>query len=441
MNSASRWITSKQYTDCLREIGNKFLDYFRNRSVSLPLHIQIVCGLLSLPDVEKLLSRKPYLANVHDDDGRVPLMLHWHTSFLLKFLEYGADPNACDNRGNTVLMYQRYNMKLCKILLQFGADINAKNNDGISLISMALEDGLPIQPLLDDGAIWQPVDRNKKDTIFLNCLTNESIEVLSKIVSDNLPSDEIFHFARVWSGCHCQEKFEWLKQLKTFYPTMTKAAFSEKEKHIFEEEFNLRKRDISSESFMILLANMRDCLDEPSTLNKYLIDSPEVLKNVQNLEILEILLSAGEDPNVGIKWKRNIIATEILYGAVYSHNLEKVRVLLKYGVNPSTGKEDMDIDDTCVACAIRNNDLDILELLINANADLNYAIRCDRTPIITAIRQNNLPALKMLIEAGANPNLVDQYGRIPRLYLDEKNNSKELITYFETISNSIEEKV
>ncbi len=368
-------------------------------------------------------------------------MLHWHTSFHLKFLEYGADPNACDNRGNTVMMYQRHNMELCKILLQFGADINAKNKDGISLISMALEEGLPIQPLLDAGAIWQSVDKNKVDKIFLNSLTNESIDVLSKIMSDNLPSEEIFHFARVWSGCHCQEKFEWLKQLRTFYPSMTKATFSENEKVIFMTEFNIRKQDVTSQAFKLLLSNMRDCLDEPSTLNKYLFYSPEVLKNVQNLEILEILLSAGEDPNVDIKWKSNIIATEILYGAVYSHNLEAVRVLLKYGVNPSIGKEDMDIDDTCVACAIRNNDLDILKILINANADLNYAIRCDRTPIITAIRQNNLSALKMLIEAGANPNLVDQYGRIPRLYLDEKINSKELITYFETISDSMVEKI
>ena len=437
MNSTSRWITSKDYTDCLQEIGYKFLDYFRNRSISLPLHIQIVCGLLSLSDVEKILLSKPYLANVHDDDGRVPLMLHWHTSFHLKFLQYGADPNACDNRGNTVLMYQRHNMELCKILLRFGADVNAKNKDGISLISMALAEGLPIQPLLDVGAIWKPVDQNNRNAIFLNCLTSESIEVLSKIVSDNPPSEEIFHFARVWSGCHCQEKFEWLKQLSTFYPSITKTTFSENEKMIFETEFNLRKHDVTSQAFKLLLANMRDCLDEPSSLNKYLIHSSEVLKNVQNLEILEILLSAGEDPNVDIEWKNNTVATEILYEAVFSHNLKAVRLLLKYGVNPSIGKESMNIEDTCIACAIRNNDLDILKMLIEANADLNYATRCDRTPIITAIRQNNLLALKMLIEAGANPNLVDQYGRMPRMYLDKEKNSQELIAYFEIISDSM----
>jgi hypothetical protein len=57
--------------------------------------------------------------------------------------------------------------------------------------------------------------------------------------------------------------------------------------------------------------------------------------------------------------------------------------------------------ETCVACAIRNNDLDILRLLMDANADLNFAPRETGIPVVVAIKSNNLPALKMLVDGGA----------------------------------------
>ena len=74
-------------------------------------------------------------------------------------------------------------------------------------------------------------------------------------------------------------------------------------------------------------------------------------------------------------------------------------------------------------------------MLIDAKADLNFAIRCNRTQILTAIREDNLPALKMVIEGGADPNLADPYGRIPIGWLDRKRNSPELCAYFEAIVN------
>jgi ankyrin repeat protein len=92
----------------------------------------------------------------------------------------------------------------------------------------------------------------------------------------------------------------------------------------------------------------------------------------------------------------------------------------------------MDRDDTCVSRAILDNELEILQVLINAKADLNFAIRCDRTPIITAIRCNNLPALKLVVEGGADPCLVDQYGRTPEGYLSN-DTSPELCGYFKPV--------
>lgn len=397
MSTHAKWITAEEYTECLQEIGEQFLRYFHKRRNSLPLHIQIVCGMLSLQDLKKMLAAKPYLVNVRDDFGRTPIMVYWHSILYRFLLEHGANPNQCDNDGNTVLMYHRQNVEMIELLLSYGADINAKNNEGVSLLAMAQLEGLPIQPLLDAGAIWQPVTRDKKNEVFLNCLPNESLEILSRIISDNVISEETYHFARVWSGCHCQQKFEWLGQLENRFTYPKEEDFTEEEAKIFEREFQLRKCDVESEGFKVLLNNMKECLWEPSALNKYLVRDPAVLLGVSNVEILEILLKAGADPNLGVEWKNNTDAGSILYSAVVSRNSKAVRLLLDAGANPTSGTSYKDCDDTNVACAIRNNDLDILKMLIDAKADLDFAIRCNRTPIITAIKRNNLPALKMLM--------------------------------------------
>ena len=93
----------------------------------------------------------------------------------------------------------------------------------------------------------------------------------------------------------------------------------------------------------------------------------------------------------------------------------------------------MEHDDTCIARAIVDNDLEMLQLLIKSpNADLNFAIRCNRTPIIMAIRTDNLPALKKLVKAGADPCLADQFGVPPIEFLKE-NNSPELRKYFKAV--------
>ena len=67
----------------------------------------------------------------------------------------------------------------------------------------------------------------------------------------------------------------------------------------------------------------------------------------------------------------------------------------------------MDMDDTCITCAIRNNDLESLQLLIDAKADLDFAIRDNRSPVVVALLCDNLKALKMLVKGGATAFPLD----------------------------------
>ena len=65
------------------------------------------------------------------------------------------------------------------------------------------------------------------------------------------------------------------------------------------------------------------------------------------------------------------------------------------------------MDDTCITCAIRNNDLESLQLLIDAKADLDFAIRDNRSPVVVALLCDNLKALKMLVKGGATAFPLD----------------------------------
>lgn len=385
---------AEDYTNHLWDIGKPFLQTFSKRSQTLPLHVQIVCGI---DGWETILKSKPYLANAHDDHGRVPLMVYYHSFIYEKLLKYGADPNTKDINGNSVLIYHRNDMSIIETLVKAGADINATNNAGESLILLAMEEGLPIYPLVRLGAALPAIPRDKKNLIFLNCLHGEPVEILSKAFDDFPPSEDTYLSAKIWAACFDNEKFEWLKTLENYYSNHTKSRLSKEEEKYFLDALKNRICEETSDRFEKLIADMNDCLTRRTSILSCIRNEKNILDGVRNYTILEFLLKAGADPNLGNDWKDNINEETPLYRAVSNRNRKAVKLLLRYGADPNTGLG----LDTCVSCAIRNNDLDILSLLKDANANLNYAPREMEVPVVTAIKCNNLPALKMLVEWGA----------------------------------------
>ena len=390
---------AKDYTEHLWDIGETFLQSFKKRSQTLPLHIQIVCGINGW---DTILKSKPYLANAHDDYGRVPLMVYYHTFIYEKLLKYGADPNAKDLNGNTVLMYHRNNPELVEEFVRAGADINATNNAGESLVSMALKEGRPIYPFVKLGASLPSVDRSVIDrSFFLGCLQREPVDILSRLFSDSFPSENTFLHAKIWSGCFDQNKFKWVKSLGKHYSKQRKAAFSTDEEEIFTKALNSRVCGGDFNHFDELIANMDECLTGRDSIHACIRKDKTILSGVSNFAILDFLLKAGADPNLGKVWKENPDEDTPLYRAVSRHDKQAVKLLLAHGANPDTGTSYMDADDTCVTCSIRENDLDILQMLIDAKADLNFAIRDTKSPVVVAITSDNLQALKMLVDGGA----------------------------------------
>lgn len=366
---------------------------------------KLVYGGVYVGDLRDWLDNGTFDVNERDALGRVPLMskVHTHDCYIDILLEKGADCTAVDNNGNTLLMYwiSSYGIedRDIEFLIQKGVDINASNNQGFTALDIGICLGINIIPLLNHGAKWTPVPPEYIDKVFLSVIRsnnyNDSNErfltlkkFLRKLFNDGIPSP------KAW-GKGLQEVsdklYDWLfKQYEIYY---------KKESFEFENsyEYNLKK----------VLEMIRN--------NDYL-----KLENLQKRHI---------NPDFGIHYIENISQFQdengieeippLMY-AIQLNDTRAVQLLLNAGANPTTGVSCMDCDDTGVACAIRNNNMEILQMLIDAHADLDFAIRWNRTPVITAATNNNLEALIMLVNAGAKLVLKDWDERIPRDFISEE---------------------
>ncbi|XP_065565796.1 putative ankyrin repeat protein RF_0381 [Artemia franciscana] len=138
-----------------------------------------------------------------------------------------------------------------------------------------------------------------------------------------------------------------------------------------------------------------------------------------NLDLVKLLLKLGANPNCGeclhlavkkgsadvcnllIKSGAEIDATNVhgetpLGTATKTSNLDLVKLLLKRGANPNC--------EECLHLAVEKGRADMCELLIDSGAKLDAMNANKDTPLLIAIRNNNLELVKLLLKRGANPN-------------------------------------
>jgi ankyrin repeat protein len=104
----------------------------------------------------------PALLNARGPDGSTPFMyavLYSDAATLERLLKQGADPNKRDDANATALMWAAADLEKTKILLDRGADVNARSNDfRTSLTIAATRQGnvAVLKLLLDQGANPNP---------------------------------------------------------------------------------------------------------------------------------------------------------------------------------------------------------------------------------------------------------------------------------------------
>ena len=90
---------------------------------------------------------------------------------------------------------------------------------------------------------------------------------------------------------------------------------------------------------------------------------------------------------------------------------EDVRLALKENVAVNVAEEDG--NNTALHMASGNNHLDILQILLDAGADVNAKNKEDNSPLHWACLNGHVQAVLMLLKAGANPSALNGLGRTP----------------------------
>jgi ankyrin repeat protein len=137
--------------------------------------------------------------------------------------------------------------------------------------------------------------------------------------------------------------------------------------------------------------------------------------------IAEMLLARGADVNA----TSDTLATPLHDAVAFGHNgqVGMVRVLLAHGANINAKSN---YGETPLHEAIWNQDLQMVTLLLNSNANVNAVMEAGhaddtrQTPLHYAAERGNLEIIKLLLARGANPDARDSYGETPSAIAQQK---------------------
>ena len=97
---------------------------------------------------------------------------------------------------------------------------------------------------------------------------------------------------------------------------------------------------------------------------------------------------------------------QLLFSAIYTRSYSKVEELLKKGVNINCHEKNY--YDTPLTTAIRQDDLEMVKLLLKYKADPDEGAKSQCRPLFLAFR--NFEIFKLLVDNHANLNAQSAYG-------------------------------
>ncbi|XP_044726605.1 putative ankyrin repeat protein RF_0381 isoform X3 [Chrysoperla carnea] len=172
----------------------------------------------------------------------------------------------------------------------------------------------------------------------------------------------------------------------------------------------------------------------------------KAIENNDQVEIIELLLKHKADINAEDECRKTP-----LFKAIENKNLKITKLLLDNGANVKDDPKllhsatmgecteivelllqhnaDVNVKDGCgqtpLYNAIQNNRLEIIELLLKHEADVNVKNRFGQTPLYNAVKNYQLEITELLLKHEADVNVKNLYGRTP-LYKAIKNNQLEI---------------
>lgn len=127
----------------------------------------------------------------------------------------------------------------------------------------------------------------------------------------------------------------------------------------------------------------------------------EIGQGNADIQGINALLQKGADPNVMFQGQ----ATTALIEAAGQNRADIVEALLKAGANPNFATIN---GQTALSVAARKDAASVIPILARYRANLEARDNFNTTPLMEAARTEKLAALQALLQAGANANAVDE---------------------------------
>ena len=176
------------------------------------------------------------------------------------------------------------------------------------------------------------------------------------------------------------------------------------------------------------LSTIKTVVREMSHKNKEFNNMKQMYKALKNFnnKKLEKLLQSGVNPNAMINFKHPYSLLHFATG-YKGGNPVAVKLLINYGANVDILGDDSAGFDTPINNAIRNNNMEIVKLLVEANATLNLEghyfeeLICNHTKIVhpPIFSAESKEMVQYLISQGANIKEQDNFGHTMLDYVDD----------------------
>lgn len=298
-------------------------------------------------------------------------------------LDLGANFDAKDNDGKSLLFYAARdgNAELVKLLVDRGANIDMKFKNSRTLLHLAAKynNADVIAKLIERGASIDEKDEKSRTPLLLAAKYN-SVEALMRLVE---------------LGANINMKENWkmrnipLSKLKKFVAKRPTGNC------VTPLSYAVSHNNIDAITFLV---------EHGANIEANYFEYAAKLKSFESLQkLLEI--------GVYIEKAEDNITTPLHWLARYN-NVEFITKMFKLGANIEAKDKD---GFTPLHYAAGNNIVDAITKLIELGANIDAKDKDGRTPLHYAAANNNVDAITKLIELGANIEAKNCYNRTPLL--------------------------
>lgn len=411
-------------------ISNRNLD-MRLEDGQTPLHIASILGHTG---IAHYLLENNAQTNVQDSTGTTPLheaVRYGNLEIVQMILNAGANVNAKDNLGKTPILLaipEKNSLEIYKTLLKFKADATEKDMYGDTALHTATMTNVPVavlQELVNGGAEINA--RNKEGvTALLVALENHNLQHVQFYASHGADIHSKDNKGSSPLKIALASKDNFLEMIINRYNIDSRDSQGNTPLHIailedaslakiqlilsLTNDVNQRNSEGNNALFLAIIKNRE------KVGNLLLAKGADIFStNNLNYSPLRLALKAGGSVMEWLITPQTVKQTDgsgntVLHYAAEWEVLDAIENLIVKGVNPQSQNAN---GETPLFNAVKTNNSDLVDLLISKGCKVNQRDNLGSTPLHHAVRWEAPKAVIKLIEKGANVNAQNISGKSP----------------------------